>query len=319
MWLKRFTNFLIQSPKQSLLVTALLSFVPVVGTLSILIASFVTLCQGAVRGALFTLAATLPYLASFTFFAYYRGTSGEQIWFGMVAVIFCNVLTYVFSLMLKRHVGFSAVFQIAALLGVFIVSIVHLFNPAIANWWGNVLHAYYGQTSLLSNILVGHTAMEQAAAKKVISAAQVQVINDAKFFTTGLIISAFLVNAMVQTIIGRAWQCFLYAPGRLRRELRSIHLSPLAGVCFVAALGTLAWRSNSVITDMMPILWVLFCAAGFSLISYLFGMFHSRRNWIWVALVFIGFFVFLPTSAALVSALALIDIALDVRRRVVRL
>jgi len=47
----------------------------------------------------------------------------------------------------------SVIIQIAALLGVLLVSVIHLVYPGIADWWGNQLQSYYVQASAMNDLL----------------------------------------------------------------------------------------------------------------------------------------------------------------------
>ena len=56
----------------------------------------------------------------------------------------------------------------------------------------------------------------------------------------------------------------IYNPGSLRKELHRIRLSQLAGLLFLISM-VFSYLGNSVVLDIMPVLYMLFCAAGLSL------------------------------------------------------
>ena len=64
MSLHRLTAYLLKHRWQALALTFVCTFIPVLGTLSILLAALVTLRKGVIEGAAFTLAAVLPYCIS---------------------------------------------------------------------------------------------------------------------------------------------------------------------------------------------------------------------------------------------------------------
>lgn len=306
MRLQRITNYLLRHRLVAVLLTFLTTFVPVLGIVGILYAGLVTLRKGIVEGSIFTIAATLPYIISF----YVSGTPTPEtqlvIWAAVGVAVLSNILTWVFAAMLQRRANWSQILQVAALIGVLFVSVVHLVYPDVADWWGNQLHAYYTQattlTGMVKNEPLGPTDL------------QVESINITKQYATGLMTMAILFNALLQLIVARWWQAAVYAPGMLRRELHDIRLSQLAGMLFVLSL-VLSYLGNSVVLDIMPILYMLFGAAGLSLIHYVFGLMKSSTRWFWLWLMYITLIFALPTSLMFVAILALFDIWLDIRKR----
>ena len=65
MFLRRFTDFVLQNRLQAMATAFITAFIPVIGSISILIAALVTLRKGAYEGALVAVAATLPYIISY--------------------------------------------------------------------------------------------------------------------------------------------------------------------------------------------------------------------------------------------------------------
>lgn len=330
MWLQRFTDYILRHRWQAIALTFLSTLVstylgklmpnaPVLlgllgvlvavflGIFGILIATLVTLVKGVVEGAIFALAATLPYLIS-VYVPVNNAvvTPSVMLWIGVGVAVLSNVLTWVFAVMLRRHTGFSLIIQIAALLGVLAISVIHLVYPGIADWWGSqlqFLQAFYAQAS---------TAMKTTAAPG--HEVGMEAINVAKQFATGVIVAAILCNALLQLIVARWWQAILFKPGSLRRELHGIRLSQLAGVLFFISL-VLSYLGNSVILDIMPVLYMLFGAAGLSLIHYLFGLMHSPTVWFWLSVFYLTLIFSWPFSVVLVAMLGWLDIWLDVRKR----
>lgn len=306
MRLQRITNYLLHHRWLAIVLTFSTTFIPVLGIVGVIYAGLVTLRKGILEGALFTLAATLPYVISF----YLSGSqdSGSQLvlWAAVGVAVLSNVLTWVFASMLRRQATWSQLLQVAALIGVLFVSIIHLIYPDVAGWWGNQLNAYY-QNSSLPNLLKSqpHTGPSDA---------QLESINVTKQYATGLMTMAVLFNAILQLIVARWWQAALFNPGLLRRELHHIRLSSLAGVLFALSL-VLSYLGNSVVLDIMPVLYVLFAAAGLSLIHYMFGMIKSSTRWFWIWLMYMMLIFTVPASIMLIVFMALIDIWFDVRKR----
>src|SRR5579872_2911620 len=117
MQLQRLTHYLLTHRWQAIILTLLIPIIPILGMASILIAGLFTLCVGIVEGAIFTLAATLPYLLMFA-----SGGKGAMapavLWTTVIFTVLGNVLTWVFAVMLRRQCSWSFIVQVAALLGV---------------------------------------------------------------------------------------------------------------------------------------------------------------------------------------------------------
>lgn len=301
MWLQYLTTYLLQHRWRALLLTFLLSFVPIIGIVGILFAALVTLIKGIRESIPFMLAATLPYLI--TFLITTKDFSGSiMVWAAIGVAVLSNVLTWVFAILLYRKATWSQILQVAALLGVLTVSVIHLAYPNIVDLWATELQSYLNQVTATLKTAVVPTDTE------------VEAINVTKYYATGLIVAAILFNAILQLIVGRWWQSIVFQPGLLRKELYNIRLNQLAGILFILSL-ILSYIGNSVVLDIMPILYLLFGVAGLSLVHYFFGLMNSQTSWVWLSIFYIAFIISMPVSIMLVGLFALVDIWFDARKR----
>lgn len=353
MRLQRFTNYLLQHRLIALVLTFAVTFVPVVGIFGIIVAAFMTLTKGIIEGALFTLVATLPYFISLAFPGHAGDTTPLVMWAAISVAVISNLLTWVFAVMLRRQSTWSQIIQVAALMGLLVVSVVHIAIPNVDEWWGRELRTYYMKGEAVTKALqtpapaaatpaVGEVAAAAAApvakdivTDKVVAAkdsiadtnsdkpavsaepsdtTRIDAINQTKQYATGLMIAAILFNALMQLIVARWWQSALYYPRGLRRELHGIRLSFLASVLFVAGL-VLAYMGNVVVIDMMPIVYLLFTAAGLSLIHWLLGVNKTKSTWFWIMILYVGLFISMPSGLVIISSLAAVDVWLNVRKR----
>lgn len=306
MWLQRFTHYLLQHRYPTIAFAFLITFIPIIGIFGILIAALVTLRKGIVEGAIVTVAASLPYVISFFVSVQDPSAAPFTLWTAMGVAILSNVLTWVFACMLLRQMSWSGIVQVAALLGVLVVSVVHLAYPDIANWWGKQLQIYAAHAQAVS------AALKTSAANT--NDVQLEALNTSKQYATGVMAVIILLNALFQVVVARWWQAIMFAPKTLRVELQSIRLSQLAGVLFVISLALSYW-GNAVVLDVMPILYVLFCAAGLSLVHYLFGLMQSQTAWLWLCLLYVTLILSIPLSVVVIAMFALMDIWLDFRKR----
>lgn len=306
MWLQRATNYLLRHKWQALVLTFFSTFIPIVGIVGIVVAALITLVKGVVEGAIFTLAATLPYIISFYFSGNEPTTVPIVLWAAVGVAVLSNILTWVFAVMLRRQASWSAILQVAALIGVLAISVIHLAFPEVADWWGNELQSYYAQAQAITGAIKGSVTTANDS--------QLEAINIFKQYATGMMVSGILFNAVLQLIVARWWQSIVYSPGLLRLELHGIRLSPLAGILFICSI-IFYYLGNGVVLDIMPVLYVLFGAAGLSLVHYLFGLVHSPSKWFWLSLFYAALIIAVPVSVILIAFVALSDIWLDVRKR----
>lgn len=309
MWLKRFTHYLLKHPWQTLTLIFVLAFVPLLGVVAIILAALITLLKGVLEGALATIAATLPYILVFLFYANGNPDIPMHIWASLGVAVLSNLLTWIFAIMLYRGSSWSAMLQIAALIGVFAISLLHYAYPQISDWWGTQLQAYYNQAKALAS-----AANPSSFISTTTPDVQTESINATKEFATGFMAAAILANALMQLIVARWWQASVFNPGSLRRELHNIRLTPLAGALFLACM-IFSYFGNSVIFDIMPVVYLLFFVAGLSIIHYFFGLMNTQTAWFWLMILYFTIIFAMPTSIILVAMVALLDIWWDVRRR----
>lgn len=303
--------------------TFLITFVPVIGIASILIAALVTLVKGIAEGALFTVAASVPFLLSFYLSESHASTAPLVVWAAVGVAIVSNILTWVFAVMLKRQATWSSILQVAALVGVLVVSLVHLANPSVSDWWGTQLQAFYNQAAVAAKGVVNSSAVSLAGmatpnvgdTSAQATDIQLETINITKHYATGMMVAVVLFNAILQLMAARWWQAQLYSPGMLQRELHGIRLSPLAGGLFVISL-VIWYLGNNVVVDIMPILYLLFGVSGLSVIHYMFGLLNTPTTWFWMMLLYVTLLIAMPASIMLLAVVALLDIWLDLRKRV---
>lgn len=315
MRLIRFTNYLLEYRAQSLMLMVLLAFASafdptgifgsMLATAGIVIAAFITLVRGTREGIYFTIAATLPYAVVLLMLFKTHTAIPLFFWLVIGVAVLSNVLTTVFAVMLKRQMRFGAIAQVAVLLGVLAISVIHIVYPDVTSWWATQLQTRTAQ-------LAGMVSKQGATAST--SELQLEVINVKKYYATGFIVAAILLEAFMQLILARWWQASVYTPGSLKRELHNVRLTPLAGVLFVVSL-LLTYLGNVTILDIMPVIYLLFCAAGLSLIHYYLGLMISPTKWFWLSLLYITLFIAMPISIMLVALIGLTDIWVDTRKR----
>lgn len=302
MLLRRFTDFVLHGRIQAMALAFVCAFIPVISSISILVAALVTLRKGVFEGALVTLAATVPYLLGyFGYSADDRTVVTVLVVCGMIA---SNILTWGFAAILRRHGNWNLVIEVAGFIGVAIVIAIHLINPDIQSWWQTQLGAYFAKSASVMSQYAG----SGAAAQQEIEA---QLIDRAKQYATGFSIVSILFNALLQLALARWWQALIFNPGGLQKELWQIRLGYAAAVVFVALFG-LAFFGNQMSVDASPVMLLAFCMAGLSLIHCLIGT--TKFSWLFLLMVYTGIVFLFPLSAVLISIAALFDTLFNFRR-----
>lgn len=297
---KQFTHYLLQHSYIAVLLTFSLSSIPILGSLAVIYAGLVTLRKGAFEGAIMTVAASIFYVLNFGIISPPPPTDAIKVWAVVGIAILINVLTYVTALLLERRMTWSSLLQVFSLGAVLVVSVVHLIYPDIANLWGAKLTDLANLVAVTTNVPMTDP--------------QLQFIQFIKEFVNGILASVVLLCTFSQLAVSRWWEAYVFSPGLLRRELHNIRLSPLAGALFMLSLVFL-WLGNSVIMDIMPILYLLFMVAGLSLIHYLLGTMVSPTRWFWLVLMYVVLIYTNSISVVILATIGLMDIWLDFRKK----
>ncbi|HEX4044500.1 MAG TPA: hypothetical protein VHZ76_02395, partial [Gammaproteobacteria bacterium] len=196
MW-QRLTDYLLKHRWQTAILAFLITIVPIIGVLGIIVAALIVLRKSVVDGAVVMIATTLPYLLSLLLLGNPTPAVPDVVtWLGVSVAIASNVLTWVFAVMLHRQATWSVILQVAALLGVLAVSIVHLLYPDIAEWWNTQLLAY--MQAIMQSLPESVTRPENDALLEAVTAT--------KFYMTGVMVSVVLLSAIFQLMIARWWE-----------------------------------------------------------------------------------------------------------------
>jgi len=304
MLLRRFSDFILRDSLRAIGVALICTFIPLIGTLSVLIAGLVTLRKGAIQGALVFLAATLPLLLMYTTSSKHMD---EMAMIVLGVILVSNVLTWILAVMLRHYSNWNMTLEYSAFVALAAIIAIHVCYPNIQLWWETQLHHF------LDKVVAALPATQDTdIAPKEISA---QLVAMGKRYANGFVFAAVLGNAWLQLILARWWQAILFNPGGLRAELSQIRLSRLLGIIFVVLLALAAW-GNTVAFDCMPVLYVTFFAAGLSLLHS--GIAMLRASWIWLLLMYAGIIWLFPMSIVGIAFIALIDTGIDIRKQLNR-
>lgn len=304
MFLRRFTDFILHSRLQAILVAFVTAVFPIIGSISIVIAALVTLRKGVWEGAFVVFAATMGSLLQYV--VYPAAAETEMANAVIMVLIASNALTWIFAAFLRRYNYWSLTLEVAALIGIVAVLIVHVVNPEIQDWWQTQLNAYLTKATL---------AVNSVKPDAEVSASQVEIVNVMKQYATGLIMASILFNALLQLLVARWWQAVMFNPGELRKELHQVRLSYFTGALFIIGVA-LTYLGSGVALDMMPVLLMTFFVAGLSLLHYLVA--PVNMGWMLLILIYLAIMWLFPSSIVIVALIALLDSAVNIRQRINR-
>lgn len=307
MSLRRFTEFVLRSRLNAVLAAFLLSFIPLIGaSISILIATLVTLRKGALEGTIVLVASLAPFLINYMVAPV--PADAHMLLIATLTVIAINILTWLLALILRSYANWSLVVEVAAFVGIVLVGCIHYAYPEIQDWWSAQLTAYFSKTSSL----LGSLTPDDGSSASDNTAAAANIVANVKQYATGFIVASVMFNALLQLILARWWQAVMFNPGELRKELHQIRLSYISVVIF-AVISIGAYLGNSICLDFTPVMMTAFCAAGLSMIHYV--VLSRKANWFWLAVVYMGIMFVFPLGMALIAIAGLFDSLLDLRKR----
>ncbi len=302
MFLKRFTDYILRSRLHTWGTALVISFIPLLGSISLIMVGFITLLRGAREGFYLLVVVLIPLIVT-TYFEPAPPadsfSSGDIL--GCYAVI--NILTWVFAILLRQYGSWNLLLQTAALFGLVFVMGVYIVNPDIQTWWQTHLVNYFTYALKSAGDLTNDN----------VNAMQSQttgLVSALKPFTTGFLATFEVFWALLQLLLARWWQAAIYNSGGLRKELCNIRLSYAAGiVSFIVAL--LLFTGSPIIVDMTSVIICTYVAAGFSVLQVFLN--NTRKAWLWNTLIYAGILL-VPFGMVLVGVLALVDTFFNLRK-----
>lgn len=293
MLLQRLTDYILRNRWAAIAIIFICSFLPLLGFVSIVIAILITLRKGVFAGAEALAAILVALCISYLLMP----TRAEQLSYEFI--IASHILTWILALVLRRYANWASVLQAGVIVSLTVIISVHGLYPQF--------------TSQMAPQLVNWIVENSTAELTNITAHDKQVLVVlVKTYMIGAIIGAALINASSQLIVARWWQAVIFNPGGLREELHGIRLNFWLGVLLVAGTAGTYFKS-AIMLDMMPLLYLVFSAAGLSLLHFL----ANGHKWGWVGLLvaYVLLVWLMPYSIMMLAFVALLDIVVNFRSR----
>lgn len=287
-FLHRCTSYVMRGRQQAVIVGLLFTIVPLLGWVSNVIISLVTLRKGAKEGAIVLLWIILPVVVI-------AGLGNP--WIALYNIIGGSLFGYLLALILRQTQSWQKVLEAGMLIGLLAVLLVHLVIPDVNALWIKQLDHY----ALLIKDQFNFT----------VNTEQLRLFTK---FATGFQVAFLWLGVLINLVLARSLQSMLYNPGQLRPELEVIRLSKWDSlallVIFIASLQRIGLAQ-----DALPIVVLAFLLAG---LSVLHAVARVRNGFFkgWFLVFYCLLIIFFPYVAALLVVVALADTVLNFRYRI---
>lgn len=316
MFLRRLSDFILASRLNSMGSAFLVSLVPGGSSFGFLAATFVTLCRGAAEGSQAFLAVLAGSVASTLL---YRLSGNFQLFGQMVWMVFVFGLASALSALLLRRTGsWALVTELGAIAGVLLIGLLHLCYPDLHGWWASQLTDWFRRgTSVMGHFMpAGGSALPDRGIP--LDTATLTGISAFAWYATGILVASFLLNLFLQLMLARAWEAALFQPGSFGKEMRAFRPARITALLLLVLLSLAVLAKSQVALDMLPVLLMVFCVAGFCLMHALVARMEKEQKGggklvLW--LLYGGVVLLFPFSLAIMAVAALLDIALDFRQK----
>ncbi|MES2142710.1 MAG: hypothetical protein V4471_07520 [Pseudomonadota bacterium] len=289
-FLHRCTSYVMRGRQQAVIAGLLFTIVPLLGWVSNVIISLVTLRKGAKEGAIVLLWIILPVVVI-------AGLGNP--WIALYNIVGGSLFGYLLALVLRQTQSWQKVLEIGLLLGLLAVLLVHLVVPDVSALWIKQL---------------GHYALlikEQF--KFTVNTDQLQFFTR---FATGFQVAFLWLGVLINLVLARGLQSMLYNPGQLRPELEVIRLSKWAALALLV-IAVASFQKIGLAQDALPVVILAFLLAG---LSVLHAVIRLKNGFFkgWFLVFYSLLIIFFPYVAVLLVVIALADTVLDFRHRVLR-
>lgn len=285
-------EYVMRGRREATLMALMWTIVPLMAWLGAAIMALITLRKGVREGFLILLWTSIPNAVLAVINPMARMAF-------LVGIVGGNVVVWLLAIVLRETVSWRQVLQVAALLGISAVFIVHISADNITGHWYQMYSDYMRNIDKLSSVRLTEDKW------------QYMFQNLAKL-TTGICVVVLLLINLSNLFIARWMQALLYYPGAIAEELRQIRLSMafdvLLGLNIAAILLgiDLAW-------DVLPIVLLVFLLAGISLFHAVIA--RIKAGWGWIVSFYVLLIVFYEVVPWIVIMAALLDTWLDIRKR----
>ncbi|QHG92551.1 hypothetical protein EGQ50_02265 [Coxiella endosymbiont of Amblyomma sculptum] len=210
-------------------------------------------------------------------------------------------LMFVLALILRHTVSWKRVLESASLIGILLVSLIHLVFPNIRKIWVELIKGYF-----LTNdwMLTFHLDTNHSA----------EIIRSLATIATGSFVFFVLFGIIVLLVLARWWQTALFFPGRFRLEFTEIRMDQTSAMLLIIVTIGLFWQS-SWLEDIYPTLLLPFMIGGLSLLHRL--AINRKEMLLLIITIYIALLLLTFFTTVVLAIVGLMDSFCNFRKRYV--
>lgn len=284
--LHRFASYVMRGRRQAIVMGLLFTILPLLGWVSNVIVSLVTLRKGAKEGAIVLLWVILPAVVA--------ASLGNR-WIILYGILGGSLFTYVLSLILRQTQSWKSVLTASLLLGLVAVLLVHVVIPNIDAVWTSQFAHYALAVKKQFDLAVNVTRLQPFIK-----------------FATGFQVAFISLSVLINLVLARGLQSMLYNPGQLSPELAGVRLNKWV-VFILLVILLLSYLKVALAQDMLPVIVLVFLLAGLSILHAVAHLKKLAKGWL--ILFYVLLMVFFPYIAAILIVFAVVDSLVDLRHR----
>lgn len=293
--MKRLGTYLLRNPLNAAWIALVLSLLPFLGLptgwMAMVVIGLVTLRLGLKYGVFVLIWAALPGFA----LAYLDHPS----WLINTAVLHGG-LTLILACVLRWYRSWENVLEVAAVMGVIAVIVLHISLPDLHQWWQTQL------TQVLQNETWSTEINTNAARTK-------DFINTASSIATGTIVAFMVFMNLLNLFFARWWQAAMFNPGGLRKEIYGIRIHKWAAISLMLCFLGL-FLQHKLFIDTLPIALLPFILAGLSLLHVAVYYKKVKKVMLWV--VYLLLLLVFPYVATLIALFGFADTWFNFREKI---
>ncbi|MBU0456172.1 MAG: hypothetical protein ABIH77_01680 [Pseudomonadota bacterium] len=311
---KRFSQFVISSRTNAIMMALIFMALPLFGWLGVAVVALVTLRKGIYEGFIVLLWSALPFVVLLV--------AMKDWWPFLIAIGFNAVVVWLLAIVYQRYHRWALTIEISALLGVLIVCCIHLFVGDLQHWW---------LVQFVQEMKMAHLHIDQALIAKTLGA-------ELKFMT-GIMVSLIVFADVCELMLGQYFNSLLLekkvnAVASLKQFTQKTfaflnrkafketadqwtewRLS-LTSIVVLLIGAVLAWFGPAIFKDIFPVLLMPFLWAGLSLMHGFLN--HWKLSNVVIALVYVVLvllLMFVPVLLGVFIIVAILDSFFDFRKR----
>lgn len=294
--LSQFAGFLLRKNRNAAIVAFFCSIFPVfLSSIAIIILALVTLRKGAKAGFFVLAWGVLPMLAQ---------AIVSQAYVLLITGLLAFFLSWIMAILLRRHLSWSLLLEIAMIFSLFIVSVSFIFKSNIEQWWLAHINDYI-------RMMVDQGFVQEG---DVLSKDKILILAR---LSTGVEFALLLFFAGLKLGLARWWEGKIFKKVHFRQELLKTRLSPWTlFLPFFLGMGAFFFKDYRIFffSALIPV-------AGCYALAGLCFLHACMKHYKYASFILLGFYavlILLPYALVLPSLLGLLDSGLNLRIRLIK-